>query len=103
MSCRSLLTRGEDVGRRRGNKVSLHVPSFKCIFVCICVTGTFVPWVCVSTHPRGEELDCRDLFFNGVIGGWSEGLNRSDEEEDVGEDFLDSVGFDDGRVSGVSV
>ena len=103
MSCRSLLTKGEDVGRGRGNKASLHITSFICVFVRISGTCTFVPWVCVSTHPRGEGVDRRDLFFNGASVGWSKGMNRTDEEEDVGEDFEDNVGFDDGRGSGASV
>ena len=48
-------------------------------------------------------MDCRDLFFNGASVGWSEGMNLGDEEEDLGEDVFDNFGFDDGRVSGVSM
>ena len=57
----------------------------------------------VSQHtPTVKNWFSRGLFFNGASVGWSEEMNRGDEEEDLEEDFIDNDGFDVGRGSGVS-
>ena len=60
---------GDDVGRPRGNRASLHVTVF-------CTTpdlrpelGTLVPRDCVSTHPGDEGVDQRGRFFIGMSVG----------------------------------
>ncbi len=56
MSYGSLLTKGGDVGRRRGNKASFHVTFFVCVIVRIWGLGTFVPGDFVSTITRDPDI-----------------------------------------------
>ena len=84
------------MGRRRGNRASLHVT----FLVGVLVRGTDVPGDCVSTHPRGEGLGRRDLAFIGAFVGLFEGTKV---DRDVEDGFNVKVGVTVGRgESGIS-
>jgi hypothetical protein len=114
MSCCSLLSRaaicmvvelreGGDVGRRRGNRVSLHVTFLVSISVRALTSGTLVPGDCVSTHPRDEGVGRRDRTFIGVSVGSSDGtkgLNCLGGIEEIL--VLVNVGVEVGTKSGSS-
>ena len=68
-----LSVRGKGV-REGGNKVFLHV--ILPLAGTELGTGTLVPGVLVSTHPRDEGLGRRDLVFIGASVGLSEGIKE---------------------------
>ncbi len=97
---RAQLVRGNGA-REGGNNLSLHV-AFPLAGTELGF-GTLVPGDCVSTHPRGEEVGRRVLFFIGASVGTSEGINDGTRlEGDVGRGVLVKLGLDVGSGSGVS-